>query len=62
MLGFRQDISNTDTLYVFLDFINSAVVLTNIDADYTYNGNISSFKYMLQSQGVNITVGVEEQN
>ena len=34
MLGFKQDIANSDTLSVFFDFISLGSVLTNTDADY----------------------------
>lgn len=61
MLGFRQGISSSDSLEVFLDFFNTGVALTNTDSDFLFNSNISALKYKIEG-GNMVSVGVEEQN
>ena len=62
MLGFRQGISASDSLAVYLDFINYGMELRIVDPDFTFNSNISALKYELGVSGQKIGVGVEEQN
>ena len=61
MLGFRQGISSSDSLEVFLDFFNTGVALTNTDSSFMFSDYIPSFKYKIEGTGM-ISVGVEEQN
>ena len=45
MLGFRQGISASDSLAVYLDFIDYGVTLKCVDADYSFSSNISAYRY-----------------